>query len=291
MPLALSQGTFDGFVSSNESLVSAKLWDAGVKYSLADHQFVAEYIPMISQAFWDKLSPDQQKMMSDLWAQNIADLPRQHGRRRRPRRAARCEEHGIKFVDPTPEQIAADAQADAGGAGSGGQGHQDFARDGQADHGRSWHRQLSRGCVGLDVSATLWDRIEQTLVGLLGLIALVIGLLAGGRAAISIRRTRISYAEEVIVYLVIWAVMIVSSQLVRRDGHVRPDLVLRLLPPRCLRWVEVFNCLVAIVFCGGAGLVRLADRRHLAADRRDAAPPTCSSRCGSIISRCRSAAR
>jgi C4-dicarboxylate transporter DctQ subunit len=60
----------------------------------------------------------------------------------------------------------------------------------------------------------------------------------------------ISYAEEVIVYLVIWAIMIVSSQLVRRDGHVRPDLVLRLLPPRYLRLVEIFNCLVAVVFCG-----------------------------------------
>ena len=45
--------------------------------------------------------------------------------------------------------------------------------------------------------------------------------------------------------------MIVSSQLVRTDGHVRPDLVLRLLPPRGQRWVEVFNCLVAMVFCGG----------------------------------------
>src|ERR1700693_3979445 len=51
-----------------------------------------------------------------------------------------------------------------------------------------------------------------------------------------------------IVYLVIWAVMITSSQLVRRDGHVRPDLVVRLLPVRVFRWVEVFNCLAAIVF-------------------------------------------
>ncbi len=53
-----------------------------------------------------------------------------------------------------------------------------------------------------------------------------------------------------IVYLIIWAIMIVSSQLVRRDGHVRPDLVLRLLSPRYLRIVEIFNCLVAVVFCG-----------------------------------------
>ena len=45
--------------------------------------------------------------------------------------------------------------------------------------------------------------------------------------------------------------MIVSSQLVRTDGHVRPDLVLRLVPPRGQRIMEIFNCLVALVFCGG----------------------------------------
>ena len=86
-------------------------------------------------------------------------------------------------------------------------------------------------------------------MGLLGLIALVIGVLqVVGRYFDPAQA--ISYAEEVIVYLIIWAIMIVSSQLVRRDGHVRPDLVLRLLSPRWLRIVEIFNCLVAIVFCG-----------------------------------------
>ena len=93
-----------------------------------------------------------------------------------------------------------------------------------------------------------WDRIEETLVGLLGLLALVIGLLQVIGRYIDPARA-ISYAEEVIVYLIIWAIMIVSSQLVRRDGHVRPDLVLRLLPPRYLRLIEIFNCLVAVVFC------------------------------------------
>ncbi len=85
-------------------------------------------------------------------------------------------------------------------------------------------------------------------MGLLGLIALVIGLLQVIGRYIDPAQA-ISYAEEVIVYLIIWAIMIVSSQLVRRDGHVRPDLVLRLLSPRWLRIMEIFNCLVAIVFC------------------------------------------
>lgn len=107
VPLALSQGTFDGLVSSNESLVSAKLWDAGVKYALEDHQFIAEYIPLLSQVFWDKLSPDQQKMMTDLWAQNVPAY-RANMAAAQTRARTTLQEHGIKFSDPTAEQSTAE---------------------------------------------------------------------------------------------------------------------------------------------------------------------------------------
>jgi len=92
-----------------------------------------------------------------------------------------------------------------------------------------------------------WDRIEQALIGLLGLCALFMGLWQVIGRYLDPDRA-ISYAEEVIVYLVVWAIMIASSQLVRRDGHVRPDLVLRLLPQQAVRWIEAFNCVVAIIF-------------------------------------------
>jgi TRAP-type C4-dicarboxylate transport system substrate-binding protein len=107
VPLSLSQGVFDGFVSSNESLVSAQLWDAGVKFALEDHQFVAVYIPMIATAFWDKLSPAQQKTMSDLWAANIGTY-RANMAGAQSRARGTLESHGIRFADPSPEQIAAD---------------------------------------------------------------------------------------------------------------------------------------------------------------------------------------
>jgi C4-dicarboxylate-binding protein DctP len=107
VPLALSQGTFDGLVSSNESLVSAKLWDSGVKYSLQDRQFVAEYIPMTSQVFWDKLTPDLQKMMTDIWAQNIATY-RTNMAAAQTKARTTLEEHGVKMADPTPAQSAAE---------------------------------------------------------------------------------------------------------------------------------------------------------------------------------------
>jgi TRAP-type C4-dicarboxylate transport system substrate-binding protein len=72
VPLALSQGTFDALQSTNESCVSAKLWDAGLRYGLIDHQNMGDYIPMISDAFWGTLSPAMKTLVTDLWTANIA---------------------------------------------------------------------------------------------------------------------------------------------------------------------------------------------------------------------------
>ena len=96
----------------------------------------------------------------------------------------------------------------------------------------------------------LWDWVEQTLVGLLGLCALGVGMwqILGRYFDSSLNS---GWGDEVIVYLIIWGIMIVSSQLVRHDGHVRPDIVLRLLPVGVQRWLEVFNCIAALAFTAG----------------------------------------
>lgn len=96
----------------------------------------------------------------------------------------------------------------------------------------------------------VWDRAERLLVGLLGAGALVIAVVQVFGRYVN-PAGAINWAEEVIVYVAVWAVMLVASQLVRTDGHVRPDLVLRLLPARGQRWLEMVNCLVAIAFTAG----------------------------------------
>jgi TRAP-type C4-dicarboxylate transport system substrate-binding protein len=103
VPLALSQGTFDGFVSTNESCATAKLWEAGVKYSYQDHQYVGQYMPMISETFWSKLTPEVQKVMLDLWAANIAGY-RSNAAASQARARKSMEENGVAFVDP-PQDI------------------------------------------------------------------------------------------------------------------------------------------------------------------------------------------
>jgi len=68
---------------------------------------------------------------------------------------------------------------------------------------------------------TWWDSTERFLIGLLGVFAMLIGLVqVVGRYVAP--HYAISWAEEVIVYLIVWGIMLAASQLVRTDAHVRP---------------------------------------------------------------------
>jgi TRAP-type C4-dicarboxylate transport system substrate-binding protein len=110
VPLALSQGTFDGFVSTNESCASAKLWEAGVRYSYQDHQYVGQYMPMISDAFWSKLTPDLQKHVVDLWAANIHTY-RENAAASQARARKLMEDNGVTFSDPSQDILNAARKA------------------------------------------------------------------------------------------------------------------------------------------------------------------------------------
>lgn len=71
VPLALTQGTVDGLMTTHESLRSAKLWDSGVKFSFDDQQGFLQYVPMVSNVVWNKLDADVQKIIVDTWAESV----------------------------------------------------------------------------------------------------------------------------------------------------------------------------------------------------------------------------
>lgn len=106
VPLALSQGTFDALITTNESCVSAKLWEAGVKYTLQDHQFYAQYIPMIAGEFWKKLPADHQTLIAATWAEMI-DGFRHEMADAQARALDTMKANGITVVAPSPGDINA----------------------------------------------------------------------------------------------------------------------------------------------------------------------------------------
>jgi C4-dicarboxylate-binding protein DctP len=107
--LGLSQGTFDGLITTNETIASAQFWESGVRHALEDRQFTGVYVPIISLAFWQKLSPELQQAFTDIWRENIADY-----RTKMAAAQARARDlvlsHGIKIVVPPAEELAAKRQ-------------------------------------------------------------------------------------------------------------------------------------------------------------------------------------
>ena len=106
LPLALSQGTVDGFISANESIVSKKLWETGIKYTMQDNEFTAAYIPMVSRVFWNKLSPELQKVILDTWDENVDDM-RTSAAKADKKALEILKTKGIEVIIPSEKEIRA----------------------------------------------------------------------------------------------------------------------------------------------------------------------------------------
>jgi C4-dicarboxylate-binding protein DctP len=106
VPLAMSQGTFDGLISTNESTNSSKLYDSGMRYSLQDHQGMGLYVPLANQAFWTKIGPKLQETVLKLWAENLPTW-RANSAKSQERAREELTQHNVKFVDVPQAELDA----------------------------------------------------------------------------------------------------------------------------------------------------------------------------------------
>jgi len=106
VPLALSQGTFDGLITTHETVASGQFWESGIRHALEDHQFIGEYIPIVSRAFWEKLPSDLRQVFTDLWRENVRDY-RANMAAAQSRASELVQAHGIKVVVPPPDDLKA----------------------------------------------------------------------------------------------------------------------------------------------------------------------------------------
>ncbi|HEY7845085.1 MAG TPA: TRAP transporter substrate-binding protein DctP [Bradyrhizobium sp.] len=110
VPLGLSQGTFDGLITSFETIASGQFWESGVRHALEDHQFVGEYVPMVSLAFWEKLSSGLQEFVTESWKSKIAAYRNDMATAQARAREA-VQSHGITIVVPEAGDLAARRRA------------------------------------------------------------------------------------------------------------------------------------------------------------------------------------
>jgi C4-dicarboxylate transporter DctQ subunit len=92
-----------------------------------------------------------------------------------------------------------------------------------------------------------WTRVEKFIVGLLAFSATLIAFY--GVITRYIFRRPPDWAEEIVIYLIIWSVFITASILAAEKGHVAATLIVERFPLKTRRYLAVFNGLVALAFC------------------------------------------
>lgn len=106
VPMAMSQGVINGVATTYESAWTSKLHESGLKYAFEDNQFFGQYIPMVSQQFWNKQPKDVQEAIVAAW-----DVAARGQRDMAAKAQNEARDHlvkaGMKIVRPSPADIAA----------------------------------------------------------------------------------------------------------------------------------------------------------------------------------------
>lgn len=104
LPMAIVQGTADGFVTTFRSFMSAKLWETGAKYAVKDKEYYLHYVPMVSKRFWDSLPEDIQKIVLDTWEEHI-DIARAISEYEQKRGEDVMEANGVEIYRPSDKEL------------------------------------------------------------------------------------------------------------------------------------------------------------------------------------------
>ncbi len=105
--LQLTQGQIDGMGSVTDLTISGgKLWEAGIKHAFADNAGWGTYLPLISKASLDKLTPEQQKILVDSWKE-VVGWARDYSAAELDKAIATNKSNGVEYHTPSDADIEA----------------------------------------------------------------------------------------------------------------------------------------------------------------------------------------
>lgn len=92
------------------------------------------------------------------------------------------------------------------------------------------------------------SRVELRLIGVFAGLALGLEFLVMSTRYL-IPNLPFGWAEQLVIYLLIWALWLSASQLVEKQEHIHNDLILHRLPSRLERKVKLTISALGLVFC------------------------------------------
>ncbi len=96
VPMALAQGAVDALETTNETVRTGQLWDAGVTAALEQHASFVQYVPLIGQAFWRAADAALREGVIQIWRQTCLASRAEAAERQRTARVL-AESHGVVF--------------------------------------------------------------------------------------------------------------------------------------------------------------------------------------------------
>ncbi len=91
-------------------------------------------------------------------------------------------------------------------------------------------------------------KFETILVGSIGVVATAIGAYAM-LVRYFLPHIAAGWADELVVYLMMWAIWISASRLVAENSHVHADIIVSKLPRAWQHKIAFLNSLLGFVFC------------------------------------------
>lgn len=92
-----------------------------------------------------------------------------------------------------------------------------------------------------------WGAVENWLTGALALIALATAIFEM-TVRVAMPSLTSDGPEEIVVYLIVWALFISASSLASENRHVRADVLLHLFPIQGKRVAETISALTGLLF-------------------------------------------
>jgi C4-dicarboxylate-binding protein DctP len=104
LPEYLQQKRVDAILTSYETVKSARLWEKGVKHAFEDQEYFPQYIPLVRLSFWNKLSDDTRRILTDTWEKYVDTARREAAESQRKAKNILLE-NGVDITLPDPVKM------------------------------------------------------------------------------------------------------------------------------------------------------------------------------------------
>jgi C4-dicarboxylate-binding protein DctP len=106
LPQALLQKSVDGMLTSYETIASAALWEHGITQVFEDREYFAQFVPLVSNAFWQRLPEDMRTIIADTWDECV-DQARVQAAIAQDKARLELQSKGLSIIVPSQEELVA----------------------------------------------------------------------------------------------------------------------------------------------------------------------------------------